>query len=1230
VANNLSGPAGRTIRALFSAGTIGGLTDGQLIERFTSRDADGAELAFAGLVERHGPMVLRVCRSVLRDAHLAEDAFQATFLILALKAGSIRGQHSLTSWLYSVAYNVAAKARSSAARRRSHELKAAQTRPLVCTEDTHDDLGPVIHEELDRIPERHRSVLVLCCLEGLTQHQAAQQLGLPLGTVQSRLARGRERLRARLERRGLNPASAVLALPLSTEAAHVVLPATLTHSTVRLALTIGAARALAIAVVPVAVMNLAKGVVRTMFVKKALTTGVAALLAAGVIATGAVVYAYQDGKPDPAVARPAEAAKREQPAVANVDDGLLSVTGIVRMRDGSPVAGATVRSNNGSDEPSSVTRTDASGRFQLQGLFGYGARLHAKTADGKHQTVLHVQSGAARTAFASPLELTLSPSLAHGVAVLSEGRPVAGAQVAVSGAGFEVHGVSGPDGNLQLQLPANGRISKLVAWHPYLGVNGAVRLENRPPKNPTQLSLLRTGLHKIHAVDIEGRAIGGLELGVSFGTENSDGINTGEIEAAHVRTDAEGWAIVPWAPRENLKAVGVRIVSSEWKVDETDRKQISAGITTVHARRERTVQGRLIMSDGVNADGILVTGFGFGPANTGDIPYARARRDGTFTLLVASEHGYVLGITDLKWASDPWSGIILGKGSTNAAEITMKVYPATPLVVRVTRGLEREPVVDAGVDLRSLGHVAFTDSAGKKQTGVSGAHTWLTTDAKGTARAGVGKGKQQLRLSSGNWNEERTVEVNAEKPVEVEFHRPWTGDQRITGRLMIDGAHFAPSPSLVARAWTPQEPRIPLTFEPAVHPDGTFDITFDAETVSLFFVDRDQQRSGYAERVHGTAPIEIAMEAMAATYGGTLLDENARPMADRTLQIYVKQSTYLAVAPQQTDKRGRFRFTGVPCNVPLQMNIQNENDGPQYFLFDRDRMLNSGEVRENDRLKPQRIDVSSSNARSAVPLAKSVENICRNARSSGMRALVAMLGDDSQDAAKAIDQLFDDDDERMRAVLSYLTLSVDRGQLQREATTITEYGWPQPAPGEIVLVALDGDKKTIAAQRIATKNAATAVGIGADFLKQHKPPAHNAQTLLAEARNAAKRSGRRVWVIEGGPRCGPCFRLARWIEDRHATLEKDYVIVKLMAGIDEHVTEAIAGLPIKDGDGIPWFAITEPDGAVLAISRGPLGNIGFPSSVEDIRHFRQMLERTNQRITSDELDRLVNSLSSGK
>jgi hypothetical protein len=117
------------------------------------------------------------------------------------------------------------------------------------------------------------------------------------------------------------------------------------------------------------------------------------------------------------------------------------------------------------------------------------------------------------------------------------------------------------------------------------------------------------------------------------------------------------------------------------------------------------------------------------------------------------------------------------------------------------------------------------------------------------------------------------------------------------------------------------------------------------------------------------------------------------------------------------------------------------------------------------------------------------------------------------------------------------------------------------------------------------------------------PPTRNAQLLLADARREAKGSGRRVWIVYGGPRCAPCFSLARWMDDHHTTLEKDFVIVKVMEVIDEHVSEVIAKLPWKPRDGIPWFAITEPDGTVLATSESPLGNIGFPSSVEGIRHY---------------------------
>jgi RNA polymerase sigma factor (sigma-70 family) len=212
VADRRFGDAIRQVDSLFLGGTTGGTTDGQLLERYAGEPGEPAERAFAVLVERHGPMVLRACRSLIRDDELARDAAQATFLVLARRAGSIRGRETIAPWLYGVARRVALRARSDIARRRRHEQAATRDgRVDVVVEDGREDLVPIIHEELGRLPERYLAPIVLCHLEGLTHEQAAQRLEWPVGTVRSRLARGRDRLRAGLTRRGLAPAGGFLA-----------------------------------------------------------------------------------------------------------------------------------------------------------------------------------------------------------------------------------------------------------------------------------------------------------------------------------------------------------------------------------------------------------------------------------------------------------------------------------------------------------------------------------------------------------------------------------------------------------------------------------------------------------------------------------------------------------------------------------------------------------------------------------------------------------------------------------------------------------------------------------------------------------------------------------------------------------------------------------------------------------------------------------------------------------
>ncbi len=287
-----------SLNTLFNVGTVGGLTDAQLIERFTTRRDEAADLAFRALVERHGPMVLRICRGMLRDAHDADDAFQATFLVLVRRAGSLWVRDSLGPWLHQVAFRTASCARSAAALRRRHELGLTElaARPLQQCEA--DDLAVVVQEEVARLPERYRAAVVLCLLEGLTPEQAARHLNYPAGTVHSRLARGRERLRGRLTRRGLAAPAGLMTVGWAGNGVSAAVPPALADLTIRAALRLGVGQVSAGAV-PASVAALMGTILRTMLMAKIRVTA-ALLLVLGVVAAGAGVIARQqtqDGKP---------------------------------------------------------------------------------------------------------------------------------------------------------------------------------------------------------------------------------------------------------------------------------------------------------------------------------------------------------------------------------------------------------------------------------------------------------------------------------------------------------------------------------------------------------------------------------------------------------------------------------------------------------------------------------------------------------------------------------------------------------------------------------------------------------------------------------------------------------------------------------------------------------------------------------------------------------------------
>jgi RNA polymerase sigma factor (sigma-70 family) len=292
-------------------------TDSQLLNAFLE---DGSDAAFEELARRHAPMVIGVCRRLLKNAHEAEDAFQAAFVVLARSARSLRKRSSVASWLHGVALRVSQNALRAAATRREHERRAAE---MAASESqaSWDDLAPVLDGELDRLPGRLRAPVVLCYLEGKTTEQAAAELGWSHATLRGRLAKARETLRGRVSRRGVAVGAALFAT-LVTENASAAAPPALLASTVNAATAAATTATVAGAGVASGVAAIAQQTLAAMAAAK-IKLAVAGVVAALCVASGTALTVAHMANRQPRVADAGEAPRANaEPVLPAMDENL--------------------------------------------------------------------------------------------------------------------------------------------------------------------------------------------------------------------------------------------------------------------------------------------------------------------------------------------------------------------------------------------------------------------------------------------------------------------------------------------------------------------------------------------------------------------------------------------------------------------------------------------------------------------------------------------------------------------------------------------------------------------------------------------------------------------------------------------------------------------------------------------------------------------------------------------
>jgi hypothetical protein len=289
--------------------------------------------------------------------------------------------------------------------------------------------------------------------------------------------------------------------------------------------------------------------------------------------------------------------------------------------------------------------------------------------------------------------------------------------------------------------------------------------------------------------------------------------------------------------------------------------------------------------------------------------------------------------------------------------------------------------------------------------------------------------------------------------------------------------------------------------------------------------------------------------------------------------------------------------------------------------------LKPGEHREGDRLEIALAELESVLPPAAEPQYDSaverLADLTRKARLLDLRVLVAAVGDASKPVEETWRQIVDAEDVKESRL--YLRVWVPASEARLQSNLFTQLKLRPPKAEEMLLVVLDGDGRQLDFLYLTIRGSSPVFRLGANFLKKHAPPPRDPEALITAAREQARSSGRRVWILASNPRERNSFRLARWLEDHQALLDRDYVFVKLLEDRDAKIDEVSTTLQIVNPSA-PWFVITDERGQILARSDTPQGAIGFPVTAWQKRHFRTVLGKTSQKLKPADIDRLIQSL----
>jgi RNA polymerase sigma factor (sigma-70 family) len=1237
------GAALRQIRRLACPNHDAERADRHLLHDFVSRRD---EAAFEALVRRHGSLVLRVCQQVLHHDHDAEDAFQATFLIFARRGAAIRKGETLAGWLHKVAFHVASKVRRGATRRRTHE---SRVRPMTPNDPAPElswhEVQAILHEEIQRLPEGWKAPFALCVLEGKSRPDAARQLGWKEGTVSSRLARARERLRQRLTRRGVT-LSAVLAALAISEGECQAAPAVLIGSTVTTALGAAAGSS--------HVRTLAEGVLRAMHATKLKTTATLLAVALLTASMGFLTYHTRAAKQPEATPQAKAEAVKSQPKRA-------TLTGTVVDEAGKAVAGAEVELKHAKEPARTMSKAD--GTFELSAAILPRSSFRLLARHGERLGYLSVDGSELK--FWQSLRVVLKAPHRVEVAVAdAQGRPLAGAQAGVfSDYVIVAQAVSDAQGRATLRVPADCPVECVYAWKHGLGFDYRSYLKSRDTSDrhakapavpataiPLKLDWART--LRVTAKDADGKPIANMRLYPWYLTKPGETTHiniAGAAEEFGATTNDQGVATWDWLPNWETHPVTIWPRSADHAQRRLSWDPKAGDTATLVLDRLEWLRGKVTHFNGAPAADITIQIDGEGYDFDGFRGETKTGTDGRYAVRVPPNLIYLLVVMDKKWAAEPQTGFAV-RPKTPTPDKDFVLRPATRVTGRVTLGNEKKPLDGQFMILRQKGanlldrpDLELPNPQKSRRYVEASVSQTTTTGADGRFEFHVGPGKYNLIGPNQVKPAEFTITDQAQ--VEFNFHSPREETGVVKG-LVVDAASpdskSPPVPNAVV-AGVYKASVAARDFALTTNAAGRFEGERRRYRMVLHAKSADGKLAGMVEVGPDDATVTVPLLQVATARGRLLDGETGEPLAGREIVYGVNvPSGDEPNAPFRTafggrvitDRDGRFALKGLAAGQKYVVNVTIEKDrswrGVQTLVPEAGQAVDLGDVR----LAPERRPPTVTESRSAAFEVKGTpperfEAARKEVRLSRQHVLVIF----ANPADLLTEQLFAltrDRSALRNAMDDFRTLWVatDAARLAAAQPLAKKLGAdlrPEAAP---VLVVADERGEPVAVLKDgALLRDGKIHGPGVrEFLEGKAPERLDADQLLNDALARARKENKRVLVQETATWCGPCWRLSRFLDKHRDVWEKDYLWVKLdhrwknAAEIAKRLRKGAQG-------GIPWTAILDADGKVLATGNDKDGqNIGYPTDPAAVAHFAAMLRSTAQRLTAADITRLTEAL----